>query len=44
VGEGIAQIIFETLTARPLKTYADKHNGSAGKYMDQTGVTMPIVL
>jgi dCTP deaminase len=43
-GEGIAQIQFEQLTARPEKTYADKCNGAAGKYQDQSGVTLAKVL
>lgn len=43
-GEGIAQILFETLTGRPQKTYADKHKGSAGKYQDQTGIELAKVL
>lgn len=43
-GEGIAQIQFEVLTARPEKTYADKCNGAPGKYQGQTGVTLAKVL
>lgn len=41
--EGIAQIQFETLVARPLKTYAEKNNGEA-KYQGQTGITLAKVL
>jgi dCTP deaminase len=37
VGEGIAQAIFYRLSARPEVTYNDR----GGKYMNQTGVTLP---
>ncbi len=40
VGEGIAQIQFEVLTARPLVSYRDK----GGKYNRQRGVTPAKVL
>lgn len=42
--EGIAQVLFEALSSRPSKTYADKNNGTAGKYQDQCGVVLARVL
>lgn len=42
--EGIAQVLFEALSSRPSKTYADKNNGVAGKYQDQQGVVLARVL
>ena len=43
VGEGIAQLQFHTLTARPEKTYKEKGSGG-GKYQGQIGVTLAKVL
>ena len=37
--EGICQIVFSQMDARPEVTYADKK----GKYQNQVGVTLPIV-
>jgi dCTP deaminase len=41
-GEGVMQVLF-LRGERPDKTYADKRGGAAGKYQDQTGLTLPTV-
>jgi dCTP deaminase len=44
VGEGIAQLEFETLNGECKTSYAEKENGHGGKYQGQTGMTVAKVL